>query len=323
MREYKGRNLIALPASYVAIDIETTGLDYEFCHIIEVSAIRYRNGIQLDKYVSLVKPPLSTTFSYDGSWESYYVDEYITELTGITNDMLKSAPDPTEVYPQLKEFLGESILVAHNANFDINFLYDAFGEYANTFLSNDFIDTMRIARKVFPELKHHRLCDVAKMCHVEQPASHRAEADCIVAAQCFEKMRSLIFADKTEDEFRQLFAKKAFNYYAELTGIVATVDSFDDSNPIFEKVIVFTGALSSMSRKEAFQLVANLGAVPDETITKKTNYLVIGDSDFAKSVKDGKTTKMKKAESLRQKGYEISIISERAFWELIADYINY
>ena len=120
-----------------------------------------------------------------------------------------------------------------------------------------------------------------------------------------------------------MFAKKAFNYYAELTGIVATVDSFDDSNPIFEKVIVFTGALSSMSRKEAFQLVANLGAVPDETITKKTNYLVIGDSDFAKSVKDGKTTKMKKAESLRQKGYEISIISERAFWELIADYINY
>ena len=103
-------------------------------------------------------------------------------------------------------------------------------------------------------------------------------------------------------------------------GITATVDEIDDTNPIYGKTVVFTGALSSMGRKEALQIVANLGGIPADSITAKTNYLVIGAADFVKSVKDGKTTKMKKAEALRLKGADIATISETAFFDLIADY---
>ena len=326
VREFKGQSIIALPSEYVVIDTETTGLDYEFCNIIEISAIRYIKGEMTDKFITLVQPPRERIYfplrnNGEGEWVNQYVDEFITSLTGITNEMLESAPKPELVIPQFLSFVGNSILIAHNANFDINFLYEAAIRHSNTPLKNDFIDTLRIARKVFPELKHHRLSDIAEACHADQPEAHRAEADCLVTAQCYERMRSLVLSAQSEADFQKLFNVKRGNYKDRLANISATTDDIDDTNPIFGKVVVFTGALSSMSRKEAFQIVANLGATPLDSVTTKTNYLVIGNADFAKSVKDGKTSKMKKAETLQKKGQEIFVLSENTFFDLIAEYL--
>ena len=327
MREHKGYSLISLPAEYVVIDTETTGLDYEYCNLIEISALKYSGGKCIDKFTSLVKPPLMKTYfplrnNGEGEWLIRYVDSYITDLTGITNEMLENAPLPGDVLPQLLNFIGDSILIGHNVNFDINFIYDAAIKECATPLRNNFIDTLRIARKVFPNLKHHRLADISLACSVDQPQAHRAEADCLVTAQCYEHMRQLILEDKSEEEFQNLFAKKHknYNYANTLANISATVDDIDDTNPLFGKIVVFTGALSSMERKSAFQLVANLGGYPQDSITKKTSFLVIGNADFAKSIKDGKTSKIKKAESYQQKGSDILIISENAFFDLISDY---
>lgn len=346
MREHKGSSIISLPLNYIVIDTETTGLDYEYCHIIEVSALKYLDGKLVDTFTSLVQPPLQQIYSFsddddDGKWVSYYVDDFITDITGITNEMLASAPMPSEVFPKLSDFIGNSLLIAHNAHFDINFLYDSFLNHCTDPLTNDFIDTLRIARKVFPNLRHHRLSDVASACGVSQQMAHRAEADCIVTAQCYEAMRQTILSTQTEDAFKLSFAKKKKKYKdvlfaitAEaklknthevntcssiLSGLSISAADIDETNPIFGKTVVFTGALSSMPRKEAFQLVAEFGGVPENSITTKTNFLVIGNSEFAKSVKDGKTTKMKKAESYIKKGYEISIISETAFFDLISN----
>lgn len=324
MREFKGKSIIALPSDYVVIDTETTGLDYEFCNIIEIAALKYSGGKCIEKFTSLVKPPISETYfplrnNGEGEWVVQYVDSFITDLTGITNEMLESAPLPRDVIPHLLNFVGDSILIGHNVNFDINFIYDAVKEECDANFTNNFIDTLRIARKLFPDLMHHRLSDIASICDVNQSLAHRAEADCIVTAQCYEQMRNLILKEKSEEEFQQLFDRK-HNYSHILSGISATVSNIDETNPLFGKVIVFTGALSSMDRKAAFQLVANLGGIPQDSITKKTNYLVIGNAEFAKSVKDGKTSKMKKAESYQQKGSEIAIVSENAFFDLISDF---
>lgn len=307
MRENKGCSIIDLPAEYVVIDTETTGLDFELCDIIEVSALRYADGHCVGSYTSLINP-------------GYPVDSFITDLTGITNEMLGTAPDPSEVIPALRDFIGSSVLIGHNVSFDVNFLYDAFERYCGDGLRNDHIDTLRIARKVFPELSHHRLSDIAAACKVSHPEAHRAEADCIVTAQCYESMKSLILTDRTLEDFQRLFVSKKRRYLDGLASITANTDDIDDTNPIYEKTVVFTGALSSMGRKDALQIVANLGGIPADSVSAKTNYLVIGSSDFAKSVKDGKTSKMKKAEALRLKGADISIISETAFFDLIADY---
>lgn len=326
MREFKGNSIIALPTDYIVIDTETTGLDYEYCHIIEVSAVKYSNGECVDRYSSLVKPPLSRTYfplrnNGTGEWVEEYVDSFITDLTGITNDMLANAPTPDVVLPAFLDFIGDAILVGHNVHFDINFLYDAVEDHCNAALRNDFIDTLRIARKIFPEMEHHRLADIAVSCNVLQPQAHRAEADCIVTAECYQVMRSMILSQYTETEFQKLFKQKSRRYYDSLANVVATTDEIDDTNPLYGKVVVFTGALSSLTRKNAFQIVANLGGIPEDAITRKTNYLVIGSTDFIQSVQNGKTKKMQKAESYRMKGSEISIISENAFFELIKDHL--
>lgn len=324
MREFKGKSQIALPSEYIVIDTETTGLDYDYCNIIEISAIKFSEGKAIDTFSTLVKPPLTETYyplrnNGEGEWSVRYVDSFITDLTGITNEMLEVAPLPSEVLPDFLRFIGNSILIGHNIHFDINFIYDAVEKECGAHLTNDFIDTLRIARKLFPDLAHHRLSDVATVCNVDQPNAHRAEADCIVTAQCFECMKEKILATQSETEFQDLFNKKS-NYNAMLSSISANVDSIDETNPIYGKVIVFTGALSSISRREAFQIVANLGGKPEDSITKKTNYLVIGNGEFAQSVKDGKTKKMQKAEAYQMKGAEISVISENAFFDLISDY---
>jgi DNA polymerase-3 subunit epsilon len=112
IREGKGKSLLEAFDTYVAVDIETTGLDPSWDEIIEIGAIRVINGTAAKEYQSLVRP-------------SNPIDTFITELTGITNEMLVNAPEITTVLPGFLEFGGNLPIIAHNANFDINFIYDA------------------------------------------------------------------------------------------------------------------------------------------------------------------------------------------------------
>ena len=111
VRENKGQSIIDFTLDYVVIDIETTGFDPYYDAIIELSAIRIINNIQVEHFSSLVK----TTKS---------VSNFITELTGISNDMLSKAPIIKDILPQFYEFIGDSVIVGQNVNFDINFIYD-------------------------------------------------------------------------------------------------------------------------------------------------------------------------------------------------------
>lgn len=320
-REFKGKSTIALPVDYVVIDTETTGLDFEWCSIIEVSAIRYENNAEVARFSSLVKPPLEEVyFPFREEGEQHivrYVDDFIADLTGITNEMLESAPEPDEVIPQFLEFIGDSVLIGHNVSFDVNFLYDAAGQVCEQPLKNDHINTVRIARKVFPECEHYRLSDVAEACQVLQGSAHRALADCEVTAACYQKMRSLVLENMTEEEFQRLFKKSALNYTKYIEQIDLTSIVPDEESPLFGKTVVFTGTLEKMPRKQALDLVAKIGGMPSDSLTKATNYLVVGNGEFVKSVKDGKSSKMKKAEAMALKGVDIRVISESAFWNLV------
>lgn len=315
----KGRSLIALPNDYIVVDTETTGLDFEFCEIIEISAIKVQNGLIVDKFSSLVQPSPYLKISSDGREIVSYVDSYITALTGITNEMLSSAPQASAVIPSFLSFAGNSILMAHNANFDINFIFDSAKKLGLTF-SNDFIDTLRIFRRALPDLPHHRLIDICKALDISNEQAHRAESDCITTHNCYQKVRDSILSEKSEEDFIDLFkpqSRKNYSRKLDARTISAETDDFDPTHPLFGQTIVFTGALNSMQRKEAMQLVANIGGLNANSVTKKTNYLVVGSEEFAASVKNGKTAKMKKAEDLRLKGADLSIISESAFFDLL------
>ena len=101
--------------------------------------------------------------------------------------------------------------------------------------------------------------------------------------------------------------------------IVTSNAEFDETHPLFDKLCVFTGTLEKMARKDAMQAVVDLGGKVANSVTKKTNYLILGNNDYCSTIKDGKSSKQKKAESLKLAGNDIEIISENVFYDMISE----
>lgn len=316
MREGKGESLLTFPNTYCVVDIETTGLDYS-CDIIELSVIKVIDGVISETFSELVRPD---EYYLDDDENIIYVDDFITDLTGITNEMLSSADSLSDVLPRFDKFISSDILIGHNiASFDSNFLYDAYCNILEKTFSNDFVDTMRLSRWIIPDLDHHRLIDLAQFFSVNSDGMHRGLKDCEITYHCFNGLEKLAIEKYgTADEFfsyiHNRLSKSAYNIRAK--DIEAETTDFDVSNPIYGSVCVFTGTLEKMTRKEAMQIVKNLGGENGDTVTKKTNYLILGNNDFCKSIKNGKSNKQKKAEKLKASGVDIEIISESVFYDM-------
>ncbi len=318
-RELKGKSLLGLIDDYVVIDIETTGLSYS-CDIIEIAAIKVVNNEIVDSYSSLIKP-IPYFEADDANMEApLYVNDYITALTGITNEMLKDAPDIKNILPVFSAFIGNMAVVGHNiASFDSNFLYDAFLKHLKIPFSNDCIDTMRLFRLSFPSDAHHRLKDLAGKISFDTKNMHRALNDCVITQKGYEFLKSEIL--------KQFGSAEAFNEYAQkhttsksglhAKNITTENNIFDTTNPLHNSVCVFTGTLEKMGRKEAMQLVADVGGINADSVTKKTNYLILGNNDYCPLIKEGKSNKQKKAEKLKLDGCDIEIMPENVFYDLI------
>lgn len=155
--------------TFVAIDVETTGLSPMINELIEVSAIKYEGSKKIDTFSTLIKPKESIPYR-------------ITQITGITNEMVKNSPTIEEVMPQLVEFVADNPIVAHNANFDYKFIQN----YShNSFSKNQVIDTVQIGRKLYPELPNHKLGTIAKRIGITEDGFHRAEFDCECCAKIY------------------------------------------------------------------------------------------------------------------------------------------
>lgn len=293
-REYKGKSLLEFPDSYVAIDIETTGLDPNYDEIIEIAALKIQNGSETDRFHSLVNPKCE-------------IDEFIESLTGITNAMLEAAPDLEIVLPQFLEFVGDNVVVGHNVNFDVNFIYDCAENLKLKLFTNNFVDTMRISRKLYADLKHHTLADLIVALGVGETVEHRALADCIQTKECFEIMRNRAGEIGGIPQKTNAIAKT----------IVAETTDFDEDSPIYGRTFAFTGTLERMTRKEAMQMVVNAGGKCTDNVVASTNYLVLGNQDYYKGIKDGKSNKQKKAEKMQLNGADIITISENTFFDML------
>ena len=305
----KGKSLLEFPNEYVVIDVETTGLNPSYDFIIELSAVKIKNNAIIDTFSTLVKPDEAL---YEDEYSNeYFVDDFITELTGITDEMLENAPYISDVLEQFLSFVGDSIIVGHNVNFDINFIYDDVDRILDKDFSNDFCDLLRISRKIFPDFENHKLSTLAENFKIKIDRSHRAEDDCITTFKCFEFCRN--YVEKNQIDIQPYYVGKHLN----LNEIHANVTEFDEAHPLYKKHVVFTGTLEKMSRKDAAQIVANFGGILQNGVTQKTNFLVLGNNDYCKAIKDGKSSKHKKAESLILKGQDLQIIPEDVFYELI------
>ena len=303
---HKGKSIIDFPEEYVLLDIETTGLSPAYDSIIEIGAIKVRDNRITEEFQSFV--------AYDDE-----LPEFITELTGITDDMLADAPSADEVITDFEKFVGNSIIVGYNVNFDINFLYDYFEKYLDKKFQNNFIDCMRIARKLYPAEKHHRLKDMVEIYGISVEKSHRALDDCKTTKELFNNLHNEVIEKyQTTELFSEQFKSK-YGYKLNANDITTNNTEFDTTHPVYDRSFVFTGTLEKMTRAEAMQIVVDLGGKVQNNITKDTNFLVLGNNDYCSTIKDGKSNKQKKAESMMLKGKDIVILSEDVFYDMIGE----
>lgn len=161
-----------LDSTFVVIDLETTGFNPERAEVIDIAAVRVEGGIITDRFSSLVYP-------------GFFIPDRIKELTGITNAMLIGQPRIEEVFPQFLEFIGDSILVGHFVEQDIRFLDKYYRRLYGKRFKRPTLCTLKLSRKLFPELKKYSLESLSDFFGYETNGIHRALKDAELTAHIF------------------------------------------------------------------------------------------------------------------------------------------
>lgn len=160
-------------ASFVILDLETTGAKAPPCRVTEIGAFKVQNGVVVDKFQTLINP------------ESR-IPPFITSLTGISEEMVRDAPKFCEVADEFLRFLGDSVIVAHNSRFDLGFLDHEIGRiYEDYRLGNPSLCTVQLSRRLLPDIENHKLNTVARHFEVELRNHHRAGDDAFATAHIF------------------------------------------------------------------------------------------------------------------------------------------
>ena len=136
-------------AEFSVIDVETTGLSAKSNRVIEIGLVKVRNYKIVERYESLINP---------GS----YLPGFITQLTGITDDDVVNAPFFSDIVEDLKHFVGETIICGHNLSFDSSFIKYEFLRNGEEPLYNEQVCTLKLARRMFPDLKSKSLTSITK-----------------------------------------------------------------------------------------------------------------------------------------------------------------
>ena len=167
---------------FVVFDIETTGLNSHTNKIIEIGAVKIKAGRIIDRYSQLINPGISIPY-------------HITEITSITNEQVANQPKIDEVIGKFVDFIGDAVLVAHNAPFDMGFIKRDIKEYLNIDLESSVIDTLQMARDLFPDFKKYGLGDLNKSLGLALEKHHRAVDDSQATANMF-----IIFLEKYKEK---------------------------------------------------------------------------------------------------------------------------
>ncbi|MEA4815843.1 MAG: PolC-type DNA polymerase III [Lachnospiraceae bacterium] len=168
--------------TYIVFDIETTGLTAGYDKITEIGAVKIKDKEIIDSYSTFINPGIP-------------LPKEIIKLTGITDDMLADAPDISAELPRFIDFIGDGVLVAHNAAFDTGFIKQEMKALNLGELKNTIVDTLEISRAMLPDLPKHRLNFVAEALGVSLKGHHRAVNDAKATAEIFLKLMESLEAE--------------------------------------------------------------------------------------------------------------------------------
>lgn len=161
---------------YIVFDLETTGLSPQWNEIIEIGAVKVVSGEVEEVFSELIRPDKPVT-------------QKITEITGITNEMLEGKPSINKVLPEFLEFSRGYVLVGHNVTFDSGFL-SVSAQKLKLGYSSKLVDTLSMSRRAFPLMNHHKLSDMCGVFGITNDSAHRALSDCYATRQVFECLQN-------------------------------------------------------------------------------------------------------------------------------------
>ena len=177
-----------IDTTYCVLDLETTGFSAVTEKITEVGIMKYKDGEVIDEFSTFVNP-------------EKHIPERVSNVTNITDDMVIDAPKIEEVFPKILEFLGDSVIVAHNANFDVGFLKQNAKVLGYKFYYT-YLDTLSLAQDLFPDYKKYKLGKIAENLGIKVEVAHRALDDVDTTVKVFRVMLDMLKkrgAKKLED----------------------------------------------------------------------------------------------------------------------------
>lgn len=226
---------------FTAIDIETTGLCPGKAKIIEIGAVKYEDGVQREVFSTLLNP------------QTAGIPERITELTGITDEMVKEAPAEAEAMRSLLRFLeGEEVLLGHNLPFDFSFLKVAAGRLGEVF-EYQGLDTLVLARQCRPELPHKTLAAMCEEYTITNERAHRAYEDACAAAQLY-----FLLAEQYGEENGAWFEPKPLCYRPKKTEPVTKRQCSYLQGIIAMHGLDLTPDYTTLTKSEASRLIDTL-----------------------------------------------------------------
>ena len=178
---------------YVAFDLETTGLNVETDYIIEIGALKVKDGKVCERFMEFVKPQMP-------------ISPMITNITGITNEMVAGARNTRDIIRDFVEFCGDFVLIGHNIMFDYKFTKKYASEYGYSFEKSG-IDTLKIARKTLCDLEPKSLGTLCEHYNIINQAAHRAYHDALATAKLYHYL-----AHDFEDKEPKLFSPEALQF---------------------------------------------------------------------------------------------------------------
>ena len=297
--------------SYIILDTETTGLNPCTDKIVQLSAIKYnQNGVPVDFYNTYLNPGCP-------------IPPSVSQINGITDNLVASAPCADQVQAQFLSFLGRSLLLGYNITFDLRFLNHTFDD---AFANCSYVDVLSISKQLL-SLPNYKLETVASAIgFVPDGGFHDSFSDCEAVAALLKFFNEPDLLDDFRKDYCPTVSKVSATkkYPSQKPVRVVTPHFFTAEelqspvkHPLFMKNIVFTGELK-MSRYEAAQAATDCGAILKTDVSGKTNYLVVGMQNPDVVGADGLSSKERKAYALNDSGKaSIKIIGEYEFLALL------
>ena len=248
-------------AKYVVLDLETTGLSCRYNRTIEFGAVRIENGIETGRLDILINPGVP-------------IPRKISQITKITDEMVKNQPTMDEAFPKILDFIQDAILVTHNAEFDISFLQEELMRCNRPLLTNPVIDTLALSRYLFPTARGHTLGSLCRNFEVnyDEEGAHRADYDAGVLNEVWQPMIVMLNKEKpgiTHEDLGNLSVSTELLMHLRPVHAVALAKDKEGLKQLYKLV--------SMSHIE---YLAGVPKIPKREISKLRSHLIIGSACF-------------------------------------------